>query len=60
VVGRSVEVNWATNTSNTAGSTSSGAVDASGACTVTHMVAGTYTPTDEYGRTFDIVTYALG
>jgi hypothetical protein len=43
LVGRSVEVNWATDTSNTAGSASWGAVDASGACTVTHVVAGTST-----------------
>ena len=43
LVGQSVEVNWATDTSDTVGSVSWGAVDAAGGCTPTNVVAGAYT-----------------
>ncbi len=39
LVGRSVEVNWATDTSNTVASASWGAVDATGGCTPTNVVS---------------------
>jgi hypothetical protein len=43
LVGQSVEVNWATDTSGTTGSLMWGAVDANGGCTPTNVVTGART-----------------